>query len=181
MRIAIPIEQSLRLLQPGPLVFVSSLHKERFTVTPVAWTTPLNQRPPLIGVVIRQDRFVYELIQASGEFGVSILSSDFGGEALRAGLISGRQQEDKFTATGLHPIAGKRIAAPLVDEATAHLECSVERTIDIGDHTMFIGRVLVAEVAEGAFDGNWVTSSVTPLHYLGGNVFAPLGERFVAS
>jgi flavin reductase (DIM6/NTAB) family NADH-FMN oxidoreductase RutF len=157
------------------------MHKERFTVSPVAWTTPLNQRPPLVGIVIRKDRFVFELVRSSGEFGLSIVSHEYAGEALRAGLISGRVQEDKFTAVGLQPIAGKQIAAPLVDEAVAHLECAVERTVDVGDHSMLIGRVLVAEVEEGAFDGNWVTTKVTPLHYLGGNMFAPLGERFAVS
>src|SRR6478672_4895474 len=125
MRVPISIDQSSRLLQPGPLTLISAMHKERFTVSPVAWTTPLNQRPPMIGVVIRQDRFVFELIRSSGEFGVSFVSSEYAGEALRAGIISGRMQEDKFTAIGLKPVSGKQIAAPLVDEAVAHLECAV--------------------------------------------------------
>lgn len=181
MRIRVPLDQALRLLTPGPVTLASALHKERFTVTPIGWTTPLSNRPPLVGIVVRPDRFLHELITASGEFGLSIVTRDEAEPLLRAGLISGRAQPDKFSATGFRPVAGQRIAAPLVDQAIGHLECAVLRSVETGDHTLFVGEVLLAEADERAFDGFWCASDRHPLHYLGGTRFAPLGDRFEAA
>ncbi|MCS6802092.1 MAG: flavin reductase family protein [Chloroflexota bacterium] len=181
MRVRVPLEQSLRLLAPGPVTLASAIHKERFTVTPIGWTSPLSSRPPLVGIVVRPDRFLHELITASGEFGLSIVTKEEADKVFQAGLISGRTHEDKFTFTGLRPVAGRRIAAPLVDQAIGHLECAVLRAIETGDHTLFVGEVLVAEADEAAFDGFWCASDRHPLHYLGGTHFAPLGDRFDAS
>ncbi len=180
MRVAVPHEQVLRLLAPGPLVLVTALHKERFTLTPVGWSTPLSQRPALVGIVVRPDRFVHELIRSSGEFGLSIVTKEETGAAFRSGLISGSAQPDLFTTVDLTPTAGKRISAPLVDEAIGTIECAVLRMHDIGDHTLFVGEVLIAEADENAFDGYWGASDKRPIHYLGGNQFAELGERFPA-
>ncbi len=110
MRVRVPLDQALRLIAPGPVVLASALHKERFTLTPVGWTTPLSNRPPLVGLVVRPDRFLHELIAASGEFGLSIVTEHEAGRLFRAGLISGRDQLDKFTAVQLTPVAGQRIA-----------------------------------------------------------------------
>lgn len=181
MRVRVQLEQSLRLLAPGPVTLASARHKERYTVTPIGWTAPLSNRPPLVGIVVRPDRFLHELITASGEFGLSIVTRDEAEKVLRAGLISGRTQEDKFLVTGLRPVAGHRIAAPLVDEAIGHLECAVLRSVETGDHTLFVGEVLIAEADETAFDGFWCASDRHPLHYLGGTRFAELGDRFEAS
>jgi flavin reductase (DIM6/NTAB) family NADH-FMN oxidoreductase RutF len=181
MRVRIPLDQSLRLLAPGPVTLASALYKERYTVTAIGWSSPLSNRPPLVGIAVRPDRFLHELIAASGEFGLSIVTREHADAVWRAGLISGRAQAEKFTASGLRPVAGKRIAAPLVDEAIGHLECAVLRNVETGDHTLFIGEVVVAEADEGAFDGYWCASDRHPLHYLGGNRFAPLGDRFEAS
>ncbi|GIW10681.1 MAG: flavin reductase [Dehalococcoidia bacterium] len=178
MRVRIPLEQSLRLLTPGPVVLASAAHRERFTLTPIGWTTPLSARPPLVGLVVRPDRFLYELIVASGEFGLSIVSEQEAAALFQCGVISGRVQEDKFTACGLRAVAAQRIGAPMVAEALAHLECAVLRLAEYGDHTLFVGEVLLAEADERAFDGWWGASERRPLHYLGGNRFAALGERF---
>ena len=181
MRVQIPLDQVLRLVTPGPVTLVSAFHKDRFTITPVGWTTHLSLRPPIIGIVVQQSRFLVELIRASGEFGISIVSKQDAGTLFRAGFISGRDQEDKFTASGLKPISGKRIAAPLLDTALAHIECSAERGTEFHDHILFAGEVLYAEADEHAFDGTWLGGERSPLAYMGLNRFSTYTDRFIPS
>ena len=39
-----------------------------------------------------------------------------------------------------------QVTAPLVVECPVNLECRVERTLPLGSHTLFIGRILAVQV-----------------------------------
>lgn len=51
---------------------------------------------------------------------------------------------DKFKESGLRTRKAKVVSAPLLEDATINLECVLEREVDSGDHTIFIGRVVAA-------------------------------------
>ena len=53
---------------------------------------------------------------------------------------------DRFEGIEWHSAAS---GTPLLNEALAHLECSVTRTFEAGDHTILIGEVLRAGYREG--------------------------------
>jgi hypothetical protein len=55
--------------------------------------------------------------------------------------------------------------------------------VKIGDHTLFVGKVAAASAEKDAFDdGAWLLADPDerPLHYLGINYYAILGERLEA-
>ena len=62
---------------------------------------------------------------------------------------------DKFSAAGLTPVAGRKGAAPLVAECVAGVECRLWNTYDGGDHWIFVGEVVAAEVTPECFEGRW--------------------------
>ena len=64
------------------------------------------------------------------------------------GSRSGRDV-DKFKETSLTKIKAKYVKPPLIDEAVANMECKVVDQIDVGDHTIFIGKALAAYVSKG--------------------------------
>ena len=58
----------------------------------------------------------------------------------------------------------------------------MEDAFTIGDHTLFVGKVVAAQVEKEAFDETWLLADpdLKPLHYLGLNYYATLGERLEA-
>jgi hypothetical protein len=74
------------------------------------------------------------------------------------------------------------VAAPLLEGCVGWIECGVEDAYTVGDHTLFVGKVAAAAVEKDAFDGTWLLADPEerPLHYLGLNHYAVLGERLEA-
>jgi hypothetical protein len=58
----------------------------------------------------------------------------------------------------------------------------VEDAYVVGDHTLFIGKVVATQAEKEAFDQVWLLGDDDrkPLHYIGANCYAILGERLEA-
>jgi hypothetical protein len=70
----------------------------------------------------------------------------------------------------------------LIEGCIGWIECSIDDSYRIGDHTLFIGRALVVQVEPDAFDETWALGDTDyrPLHYLGGDHYATLGQKLTA-
>jgi flavin reductase (DIM6/NTAB) family NADH-FMN oxidoreductase RutF len=128
----------MRLI-PAPVAVVTvDLEGERLGLT-VASLVSLSLEPPLVGVAIRREAALHELLRRAGEFGVSILAE-------------GQEQLAQHFARGVPPIAlwqgisvREREGPPLLDDALAWLRCRVRQEHETGDHTLFVGEVVEAE------------------------------------
>ncbi|MBW1981371.1 MAG: flavin reductase [Deltaproteobacteria bacterium] len=109
-----------------------------------SWLTQLSYEPTLIGVAIAPLRKCHGMIVRSGQFAVNVLGQDQVDLAARFGFTTGRQV-DKFQGIDIeHTAAG----LPLLPQALAYIDCNVVETIDIGDHTLFVGQVTEAEILD---------------------------------
>ena len=61
------------------------------------------------------------------------------------GTRSGRSV-DKFAETGLTPVKGDHVGAPLIQECVANLECRLAGQLTTGDHTVLAGEIVAAWV-----------------------------------
>jgi flavin reductase (DIM6/NTAB) family NADH-FMN oxidoreductase RutF len=128
----------MRLI-PAPVAVVTvDLEGERLGLT-VASLVSLSLQPPLVGVAIRREAALHELLRRAGEFGVSVLAE-------------GQEHLAQHFARGVPPIAlWEGIALrdadgpPLLEDALAWLRCSVRDEHETGDHTLFVGEVTEAE------------------------------------
>jgi 3-hydroxy-9,10-secoandrosta-1,3,5(10)-triene-9,17-dione monooxygenase reductase component len=117
---------------------VSALDRRRpFGITVNALSS-VSLDPPLVMVALDRRRFLTPIVRAAGRYAVNILSEDqqalsdcFAG----ALVVPGR---DAFCGATWH--AGET-GLPLIDGASATLECTVVETFSAGDHDLFIGRV----------------------------------------
>ena len=73
-RIAVPLPKAYLLLNHGPTVLVSSAHGGRQNVMAAAWNMALDFDPPKVAVVIDKATLTRELVEASGEFVLSVPS-----------------------------------------------------------------------------------------------------------
>jgi len=174
----LPLTMARRLLAPGPVVLVSAAWRGHANIMTAAWAFPLSMEPPLVAVAVSPLRLTHDVIAASEEFALNIPGVKLREKVHFCGMTSGRER-DKWREARLTPLPAKRIEAPLVEECLAHIECGVEQAIAVGDHTLFVGRVLAVQAEEGCFDEMWLLEEdeAKPLHHLGLDRYAVLGGR----
>jgi flavin reductase (DIM6/NTAB) family NADH-FMN oxidoreductase RutF len=170
-----------RLLNPGPVAIVTTSWRGTPNAAPIAWTAPLSMAPPLVGAVIHPGRHTGAMIRFSEEFAINIPGPALLKQTAFLGTQSGLDN-DKIAAAGLQTFAAQRIEAPLIDGCLAWIECGLQDVIPIGDHTMFVGRVVKVQALDEAYAQTWLLHDRehSPLVYLGGTKYAVLGEPLEA-
>ena len=106
-----------------------------------AWGGIASSKPPCISVSLREATLSYHNIKQTEAFTVNIPSEKYLKEADFVGIVSGRKY-DKFKETRLTPEKSKLVNAPIVKEFPYSLECKLIRQVDLGLHTMFIGKIV---------------------------------------
>jgi len=103
-----------------------------------------TSEPATIAVCINKQNFTHEFIRESNIFAVSVLSKNaplaFIGHF---GFKCGRDI-DKFK--GINQKIGETGAPIVLDHAIAYIEAEVIKEVDGGTHTIFIGKVVDAEI-----------------------------------
>jgi flavin reductase (DIM6/NTAB) family NADH-FMN oxidoreductase RutF len=113
----------------------------------------------MISAAIRSNRYSYGIIKDSGEFTVNIPLAEQVEIADQCGTLSGKDI-DKFARFNLTAVRGSLSCAPMIDECPISMECKLEQTLELGSHTVFIGRVISTYVNKeyaddkGKFDFN---------------------------
>jgi len=108
----------------------------------------VSLEPALILVSIHEDSQALDAITASGAFGVTVLSSR---QELLAEIFAGRAPRPDLAFSGI-PHRTLLTGAPILDGGLAWLDCRLDRALPAGDHTLCIGAVVAAGVAEGQDD-----------------------------
>lgn len=81
-------------------------------------------RSPVFMAMVRQNRQTHALLEASGQFTVTLPTGDMKKELAFCGVNSGRDT-DKFAACGLRALPGKTVDAPVIDCPAFQYECRV--------------------------------------------------------
>ena len=104
----------------------------------------ITSEPPTVAVSINKSNLTNEFIKDSRVFTASVLCQatplSFIGHF---GFKSGR---DIDKLKGINYKIGETKAPVVLDNAVAYLEAEVIQDIDVGTHTIFIGRIVAAEV-----------------------------------
>jgi len=111
-----------------------------FTATAVC---SVCAEPPTILIVVNRSTRTHPHIDKKGAFAVNILSED---QVDVATHFAGKNPEQFATVSHAVTPSG----APVIDGAAAFIECHVTQRVDVGTHTIFIGRVVGAGAQPGA-------------------------------
>ena len=104
----------------------------------------VTSEPPTVVVSINKNNLTHDFIQESKVFTVSILCQDTPLSFIgRFGFKSGR---DINKLEGIDYKLGETKAPVILDNAVAYLEVRVDKEVDVGTHTIFIGEVVAADV-----------------------------------
>jgi len=164
----LPLSRVYGLLEPGPVVMVTTMRKGRPNIMTMSWHTVMEFEPPLVGCVISNRNYTFDTLKATKECVINIPTVDLAAKVVGCGNTSGAKT-DKFTTFGLTPAAARRVNAPLIDECYANLECKVVDTRMIAKYCFFILEVVQA----------WIDPSVKhprTIHHLGKGAFLVAGR-----
>jgi len=142
-RVAFPLSEVYGLLEPGPVILLTTAGKERPNVMAQSWHTMMEFEPPLVGCIISDRNYSYGRLLASGECVVAIPTVDLADKVVGCGNCSGAAK-DKFATFGLTPVAATEVVAPLVAECFANLECRVVDDSMVERYGLFVLEVLRA-------------------------------------
>jgi len=177
MRRSLEEMAALRLLNGGPTALLTTRWRDKTNVMPVIWMTQVSARPTMIAVAINPARFTHDMVRYAEQFALNFPARDLLNHVHYFGSVTG-EDVGKIELSKLATFNASEVDAPLLENCVAWIECGLEDTMRIGDHTLFIGRVLVVQAEEESFDDSWLIedSEYRPLHYLGRDRYATLGK-----
>jgi flavin reductase (DIM6/NTAB) family NADH-FMN oxidoreductase RutF len=141
-----PVDNVRRFLEPGPIVLVSSAHREETNIMTMGWHMIMEFQPSLIGCYIWDANHSFELIRRSKQCVINVPTVELAPTVVKIGNSSGRDI-DKFAEFGLTPKSGEQVCAPLIEECYASFECRLIDSSLIRKYSLFVLEVVKAHVA----------------------------------
>jgi flavin reductase (DIM6/NTAB) family NADH-FMN oxidoreductase RutF len=137
-----------------------------------AWHSSISRSPPLYGVSISPNRFTYQLITESREFGVNFLPFETAELVASVGGSDG-QTIDKFQRFNIARDRSVKTAAPILTAAYIAYECRLVDDKGYGDHRWLVGEIVAVHMAKEIFtpEETLDLDKISPTMYLGGNFY----------
>ena len=125
---------------PYGIYVLTSSHEKEINGMIASWVSQISYDPLLIMVAVHPDRYSHKLITDSGYFALHVLAAD---QSDLMGRFKGPDPKAKFSSIQWQPgLTG----CPLLNDCLAYFECRVTAKYTPGNHTLFVGEVLSAQV-----------------------------------
>lgn len=134
------LSRAFTLLEPGPVVLVTTNDGERSNIMTVSWTM-VTAFTPRFALTTGPWNYSWEALSETRECVIGIPTVDLLDTVVGVGTCSG-SNTDKFETFGLTPGQGEHVAAPLIQECIANVECRVAEIVE--QHSIVVLDVLAA-------------------------------------
>lgn len=153
------------LICPMPSLLVGANIDGKPNFMTVAWGGIANSEPPMISVAIRPHRYTHKGISQNLTFSVNVPSTDLVREVDYCGLVSGAKT-NKAEVCQFKVFYGKLNNAPLIEQCPINLECKVVHILDLGSHSLIVGRVEETYVSDSCLtNGKPDVNKIKPIIY----------------
>jgi flavin reductase (DIM6/NTAB) family NADH-FMN oxidoreductase RutF len=166
---ALALSRVYRLLEPGPVVLLTTARKGLPNVMAMSWHTMMEFEPPLVGCIVSNRNYTFDLLRATRECVINIPTADLARKVVACGNTSGRRV-DKFARFRLTPVPAAQVSAPQIAECYANLECKIADARLVSKYNFFVLEVLAA----------WIDASrkdPRTIHHLGMGTFMVAGRK----
>ena len=159
-------------IYPMPALLVGANVNGKPNFMTVAWGGIADGEPPMISVAINNSRYTLIGMRQNMTFSVNVPSVDLVKEADYCGIASGAKV-DKAEVCQFKVFYGKLDNAPLIEQCPVNMECKVVHILNLGSHSLVIGRIEETHVSESCLtDEKPDVAKINPLAYIG----APYGH-----
>jgi flavin reductase (DIM6/NTAB) family NADH-FMN oxidoreductase RutF len=122
------ITKAFTLIEPGPVVLVTTNVHDKDNVKAISWTMVLGFAPRF-AITTGSWNFSYAALIKTRGCVIAIPTVDLLDTVVGVGTCSGKDT-DKFGKFGLTPIKVKHVRAPLIAECLANIECRVTDVVE---------------------------------------------------
>ena len=165
----LPLDTVYQLIEPGPVVLLTTALDGEANVMTMSWHMMMEFVPPRIGCIVSSADHSFTALFKTGECVIAIPSADMADKVVAIGNCSGRDV-DKFAEIGLTALPAAVVAAPLIAECFANLECKVVDRDFVERHNLF-----VLDVVQAWHDPD--KPATKTLHHKGFGTFVIDGEE----
>ncbi|MEQ4532670.1 MAG: flavin reductase family protein [Mixta sp.] len=164
------------IIAPRPIGWISSLSTAGVrNLAPYSFFNCFNYQPPIIGFASLGKKDSVRNILETGEFVWNLVTRPLA-EAANESSASVAQEEDEFALTGLTPITGDLVQAPLVAESPVNFECRLTQHLQLQnadgvalDSWLILGEVVAVHIDPALLEeGIYQTSKAQPVLRAGG-------------
>jgi len=160
------IAKAFTLMEPGPVVFITTNDGEKSNIMTISWTMVMDFTP-IFAITTGPWNYSYTALQESGECVIAIPTVEMIDQVVGVGTCSGVDM-DKFEKFGLTPVKGELVGAPLIKECLANIECKVVDIVE--EHNIVVLKGIAAY-----FDSS--RKEKRTLHAVGDGTFIVDGEK----
>jgi len=151
-------KQALRMIPYGLYVLAakSGDGEGQLATSTVNWVTQASFDPPLVAVGVKKDSISHAVVKEAGAFALNVLGK---GQQDMAFAFFKHAEPEGDTVAGESFTLGST-GAPILANTPAFIECRLKETVEIGDHSVFVGEVVdagVAKEADGRADDETLT------------------------
>ncbi len=125
--LSLKLEKAFTLLEPGPLVLVTTRDGGRDNIMTLSWTMVLDFSPRF-ALTTGAWNHSFKALNKTRQCVIAVPGADLLDKAVGIGTCSGADT-DKFAEFRLTPLPGKMVEAPLIKECLANIECRVVEII----------------------------------------------------
>ncbi len=170
-----------KILSPRPVILISTLSDKGVSNTaPFSFVMPVSIEPALISFASQPSHDTAKNILRTKEFVVNIP----GYKLINKLWICAEDFPygvSEFEKAGLIEEKSSKVKPPRIKECFAHFECKLFKEYTLGDHKVFFGRVVYADISEEYFSKNkYLITKANPLIHIGGNEFASIDKITLA-
>ncbi|MDR0273823.1 MAG: flavin reductase family protein [Burkholderiaceae bacterium] len=163
----LPLHKAFTLLEPGPVVLVTTHDSRKDNVMTITWTMVLDFSASF-AMTTGPWNYSYAALKKTKECVIAIPTVDMLDTAVGVGTCSGRDV-DKFEKFSLTRLKAKHVRAPLIAQCVANIECRVVEIIE--RHNIVVLQGLTA-----CFDSGRKEKRL--IHAIGDGTFVVDGRKF---
>lgn len=117
------LSKAFTLLEPGPVVLVTTHDGKKSNVMTISWTMVVDFTP-VFAITTGEWNHSFAALRKNRECVIAIPTVDMLDRVVGIGTCSGADT-DKFARFRLTPVPGRIVKAPLIKECLANIECKV--------------------------------------------------------
>ena len=134
------LRHAMRAWTTGVTVVTATYAGQKYGMTVNSFTS-ISLEPPLVSLALKKLTHTHELVEKSGEFSVTILSS---AQKELSDRFAGKQLgiKDRFEGVSTVMLSNR---APLIKDGIAYFNCRVVNSIPVGENTLFVAEVTAVQ------------------------------------